>query len=351
MPPTYQRPELDTPPAPDLPGFRWLAALVVFIAALMLWMLLYPFNFQSERITGFLAERQFNQVHKINLLLNFLFFVPFGLVAGWTWKVMLWRRTWLIVLLVAADAAIISGLAELLQMWLPEPVRSVIDPADHTMRPITAAAKGRTSSLFDFLANTTGGTLGGALGLVLAPRLSHHWSRFGAWLSSHPRGRRALVVLAIVLLARTAPFDATIETSFLRAKLTYQTVPTGMPFSATKRWLLTGEWTHSALAATRREAIAELVRAGVNFILFAFLAAALTRAFQEARALRGKRASGARRALMLTLAIVIATELLQLPIRSRLMDATDPAAGAVGATLGVTLALMKRRVRPAASGR
>jgi hypothetical protein len=154
------------------------------------------------------------------------------------------------------------------------------------------------------------------------------------------------VVLVIVLLARVAPFDPTVELSYLRTKFVYQTKPASAPFAATKRWLVTGEWTASALATTKKAAHAELARAGLNFILFAGLSGALTRGFQEARALRGRRPSGARRALAVTLVLVVVTELMQLPLRSRLMDATDPAAGAVGAALGATLALMRRRPRP-----
>ena len=307
--------------AAALPGKFWLFALCLFVAVMTLWLLLYPFDFQARRISSFLTERRFEQIHRINLVLNLVLFVPLGIITGWIWKLLLPRRSLLLVILVAADGAVLSAAGEYLQMWLPE----------------------RTSSLIDLIANIAGSLAGGIIGVWSANRLTAAWCALARWLTAHPRGRRAFVVLVVVLLARAAPFDASLETYYLRTKFMYETRPAGLPFSATKQWLLPAGSSRANAMKDRDLAMKELTRTGLNFALFLLLAFTMARAMQEHRALGGLRGSTAE-ALALCLLIVVATEALQLPVRSRLMDATDPVAGAVGVLFGLVLALMRPRL-------
>jgi glycopeptide antibiotics resistance protein len=312
---------------------------------MILWLLLYPFDFQPRPFSSFLAERKVSEIHKINLVLNVLLFMPLGLFAGWAWKVMFPRRWALLVLLVASDAAVLSLIGEYLQMWLPERSGALFES--------TAAASpmlGRTSSLIDLIANITGGTIAGFLGIAFTAQLTGLWHRLGDWLAQHPCGRRAFAVLVIVLLARAAPFDASLETYYLRTKFNYETVPAGGPFSKTRQWL-TGDGPRQAPASAREAAFIELRRAAINLALFLALAIALTQAMREKRTMDHRTGTGAGMALALTLLLVLATEALQLPIRSRMMDATDPVAGAIGGAAGVIIGLMMGPVATAARRR
>lgn len=319
----------EAPAGPSFRGLGWLALLTLFIAGLTMCLLLSPFDFQARKISTFLGENRFSQIHKINLALNLILFLPLGIVSAWTWKILLPSRSLLIVLLVAADAAILSLIGEYLQMWLPE----------------------RTSSLLDLAANILGSGAGGIIGLALFEPFFRLWHALAHWLATHQRGRRAFIICIIVLLARTAPFDASLETYYLRTKYLYETKPAGPPFSATKRWLL-GDISASRAATIRRtDALNELTRAGLNFALFMVLAFAVTRAVHEHRAKGGRYASVAL-AFFFCLLLVAATEALQLPVRSRLMDMTDPVAGAIGVLLGALAAQMRptlqaENIRPA----
>ena len=318
----YQSPQPDLRgEEPGLPSFRglgWLALLVLFIAGLTMCLLLSPFDFQAKKVTSFLEENSFSQIHKINLALNLILFLPLGVVSAWAWKVLLPKRSAMIVLLVAFDAAVLSLIGEYLQMWLPE----------------------RTSSLLDLAANIFGSGVGGIIGLAVFDHFTQRWHALAQWLSTHQRGRRAFIVCVVVLLARTAPFDASLETYYLRTKYLYETKPAGPPFSATKRWLL-GDISAGRAATIRRDdALKELTRAGINLALFTVLAFAVTRALHEHRAKGGRHAS-AILAIVFCLLLGAATEALQLPIRSRLMDMTDPVAGGVGVLLGALAAQLR----------
>lgn len=298
-----------------LPGAGWFALLILAVAAMTMWMLLFPFDFVADKQTTWLAERE---IHKLNTLSNVVLFVPLGLISAWLLKLWWPRLGMIVVVLVAIDGTFFSLLGETVQMWLPK----------------------RQSSLVDLLANAAGSGIGAMIGLTLAPRLTDAWQRAAAWLSIRSRGKRALMVLLVLLVARTAPFDASPETFYLKESLFHQTKEAGMPFAKTRAWLAGDQGTGRAGAtdSRRAEAVTELRRGGLNLFLFAIAAATLLRAAWENRMLTGKDGSGIVGVFCLCVALVLITEVMQWPIRSRLMDSTDPIAGVAGVVVGVMIA-------------
>ncbi len=298
-----------------LPGQGWQALLLLGVACMTAWLLLYPFDFVAQKQTEWLAERQ---IHKLNTLSNIMLFVPCGMMGAWVLKRWWPRMGFGIIVMVGIDSGLFSLAGETVQMWLP----------------------GRQSSLIDLSANTAGGVVGAMIGLTLAPRLTSNWRRTAAWLSVRVRARRALFVLLILLAARTAPFDASPETFYLKESLFYQTKQAGTPFAKTRAWLAgdSGRTETAGLVDRRAEAITELKRAGLNLLLFTLAAAALLRAARENRMLTGRDGRGVGGVLVLCIGLVIATELAQWPIRSRLMDMTDPVAGIAGVIVGLLIA-------------
>lgn len=301
-----------------LPGMGWLLLLIFAVAGMTAWMLLFPFDFVATKQTAWLSERQ---IHKLNTLSNVILFMPMGMLSAWLLKLWWPRLGLIIVLMVAADAALFSLLGETVQMWLPK----------------------RQSSLVDLIANATGGGIGAILGLSLASGLTYRWCKAAYWLANHSAARRALGVLLILLVVRTAPFDASPETFYLKESLTYQTKQAGGPFSKT----IDGLKRDGVAGVTgNAEAMAEVRRAGLNFAVFLIAAFALLRAVWQDRVIRGVRGSGLMFAGAIAMGLVIATEIMQWPIRSRLMDATDPVAGAAGVCIGLMFALMFGQPRP-----
>jgi len=58
----------------------------------------------------------------------------------------------------------------------------------------------------------------------------------------------------------------------------------------------------------------------------------------ENRKLQRRPGSGAAGVFLLVIILVVGTEIMQWPIRSRLMDATDPVAGIAGVIIGLIIA-------------
>lgn len=321
-PPHLNQPAIEIQTAEErelsLPGMGWLFILIVAVAIMTAWMLLFPFDFVATRQTAWLGERQ---IHKLNTLSNVILFMPMGMLSAWLLKLWWPRLGLVIVLMVAADAALFSVLGETVQMWLPE----------------------RQSSLVDLIANAIGGGIGAVLGLSLASWLTYRWCKVAYWLANRSAARKALGVLLILLVVRTAPFDASPETFYLKESLASQTKQAGGPFSKT----IDGLKRDGVAGVTgNAEAMAEVRRAGLNFAMFLVAAFALLRAVWQDRVIRGIRGSGLMVAGAIAIGLVLATEVMQWPIRSRLMDATDPVAGAAGVCIGLVFAFIFGQSRP-----
>jgi len=294
-------------------GLLWFGALVGFLT---LWILVYPFNFQGHGVYAWLSGNRFA---KLNTLCNVLLFMPYGMVVAWIGAGVLkgWRgRT--IVLLVVLDAALLSLLGETAQVWLPE----------------------RESSLVDIGANALGGLIGAMAGWHWAGELTARWRVVADWLAKRPVARRAVLVVVCVMVARTAPFDISPETRYLRLSL-YETRAAGGPMSAVMAWHrdTTGDPVRRAMAR------GEMVRVIVNFVLFGAMVIAVGLAVQESAARFSDRSYPFVSIVLGGVLLVLATELLQWPIRSRLMDASDAAAGLVGVCGGAVVGGMIHWIR------
>ena len=313
-------------------GQGWLTLLTLFTAAMTMWLLLYPFDFQSHRTTGWLAERRLSQLHRINFASNLVLFMPLGLLLGWR-LLMSGRRSRLgVVMLVTIIAGALSLVGETLQQWLPAETM-----AYNNVRP------GRTSSLLDLLANTVGAGLAAIIATAVSRRFTQYWTLIGAWLARRPRSRKALAVFIIVMLARLAPFDVSPETYYLSTSLRRDWERSGMPLSATRRWMAMNSTTPfgPAYEDAKGAAMAELRGAGICFGLFLVLAITLRRAQRENRWLRGPESpSRSWVVVLISVAAVLGTELMHWPIRSRALDATEPAAGRIAAAIGLVIGSM-----------
>ncbi|MEX0774944.1 MAG: VanZ family protein [Phycisphaeraceae bacterium] len=322
-----------------------LRRLVIALALLTLWLLMYPLNFVSLPRTAWLAE---TDLHKLDVLSNLLLFVPLAALAGWYG----WarrasseeRRTrnqergtgdaqdampaspsflvprssffipWSVVLTTLAGV-IMSLAGETAQRWLPD----------------------RQSSVVDLLVNTLGAAVAASAGYALAPRLHPRLVFFLAWLRQSPQARRLLWLVAAVLILRLAPFDISAQTREL--KMQFQvSADTGAPFSATVHALKEGTFSH--------EVLGELARAAGSFLLFAVLAWGVGRAWREHLERHGDRSLPGLAIVVVTGGAALATEWLQWPIQSRVMDATDLVGALAGVLLGAMIDAGIGRVEP-----
>lgn len=287
----------------------------ILMGLLTLWGLTYPFNFQH--LPGAVWLRP-EKLGKINTLVNLGLFIPFGLLAGWGARLRGacgWLRG---IVMIGLAGLVISLLGETLQYWLPL----------------------RDSSLMDLMANGFGAAVGGMVGWWLAPNLTEHLAALRRWMDRLPEARWAAAALLVVLVARAAPFDISPETFYLRTAL-HETRAAGLPFAQTRDAMSHG-WADPALRAA---AVRELSRAAMSFVLFMAATLALGRAVAAVvRELGGRRAS-LHYILVAGCGLVFLTELLQGPIRSRLMDATDLCGGLAGVLIACGLSPLMNRHR------
>lgn len=318
-------------------GDGWLILLVLGVGLLTFWQLVFPFDFQSPKSSAFLEERTLGELHKINFVANIVLFVPYSALGAW--MLFRWwpRAANAVFLLVVLDVAIMSIVGEVLQQWLPK----------------------RTSSALDLTANVFGGSIGAAAGIRKAAWLNDRWSRLGRWLGERKWGRRAVIAVLLLLVARWAPFDVSPETYHIRSRLKFHSLEAGWPFSATRElWRAqrqgrapTRLQVSDAMgfhrvridpAYARQLARQEQQRAGISLGLFAVVTFVLARAVREGRRRRG-RGGGYLLAMVLALALIGTTEAGQLFVRSRLMDSTDPIGAVAGVLIGLAAAWVFRR--------
>lgn len=308
----------DDPSSPTWP----LVVLVVLAAVGAMWLLLYPLNFDPLKVTDFLSERR---IPRINTLSNVLLFTPLGVMLGW----LAWRKHMWLAGVVAAVvlASLLSLLGEWLQMWLPD----------------------RQSSLTDVLANVAGAAIGAAMLRVVVRLLDSRYSAVVAWLAPRPAMCWTALTLLLILAAKAAPFDVSVETFYIRQTL-YQTRDAGLPFNKVWHWLNAGAarpplWSD---AAARHE----LFAAGANAILMGVATLVFALAIRESLLRGHDRTNPAPYALILGCIFAIVAEASQGLVRSRVMDATDMAAGlngvivaAVGVGCVMALTTWRRRHR------
>ncbi len=303
-------------------GATWVLVVSgLIVAGLTLWVLVYPFNFQGRAVNAWLGD---THVGKLNTMANVALFVPYGLVWAWLGVLFFPGRRWLVIGLVMADGLLFSLFVETIQVWLPQ----------------------RFSSVVDIAANGSGALIGACLGWRYAAVLGRRLDGLLNWLALRPAAKRALLILGLVVIARAAPFDLSPETLYLRLSL-YDSHNSGWPLSAVGAW-----WADTTGHATiRNAAIAEAGRATTNLLLFMAATIALARAVQESGRRYGQRRVPLESIAFVGVALVLGTELLQWPIRSRVMDTTDAAAGLAGVVLGVLLEALAYGVSRLGSGR
>jgi hypothetical protein len=186
--------------------------------------------------------------------------------------------------------------------------------------------------LVDIGANALGGLIGAMAGWHWAGELTARWRAVADWLAKRPMARRAVLVVVCVIVARTAPFDISPETRYLRLSL-YETRAAGGPMSAVMAWNrdTTGDPVRWAVAQ------GEIARVVVNLVLFGAMVIAVGLGVQESAARFGDRSYPFVSIVLGGILLVLVTEFLQWPIRSRLMDASDAAAGVVGVCGGAVV--------------
>ena len=308
------------------PGVGWLSAGVVLVALMTLWLLTYPFQFQDRAVTPFLGEWGLANIHKINLASNLVLFAPLG--CAWVW----WRR-------LARGGA---GVGAVVAAALVCGVLSLIGEALQTRLP------GRTSSAIDLVANILGGGGGAIVGYLSADLFSRRWRAAAAWLAPRAATQRGLVALTILLAVRTAPFDVSLETYYLRQKWEQETKLSVPPFAATRQWIADDKSQGATAAQTRQRALYELGGAAGAAVLFFALAWCAGRAGGDI----GK--AGCAYSVMtlgVCMAILLATEVAQFFVRSRLMDCTDLFAGGASVLAAVALESVTRRRNATAQNR
>ncbi len=291
-----QQPVVDTSHA-QLRGLGFAALAVV---VLTYWMLVYPFDFQAHAVNQWLGN---NRIGKLNTLANIALFVPYGVVTAWWWVKRQRCGCRVVVTGVFLGAIVLSLLAETSQVWLPV----------------------RASSIVDIVANALGGLLGAFVGCHWAPALTTIGQRLWSWQTDRPALRRSWVLLALAVAVRVAPFDVSPETLYLRLSL-QDSWRAGWPMSAVIAWHRDTTGNSQLWEAAR----VELLRMGANFGLFMVMTAAVSSAVQEQVRRVGDRYHPTGSIIVLAAVVVVITELLQWPVRSRLMDASDAAAGMAG---------------------
>jgi glycopeptide antibiotics resistance protein len=297
---------------PALVGRRWLGVAALAYAALILWMLLYPFDFQAKAHSGWLADMRMS---KLDGLGNVLLFVPWGLLAAW-WTRSRWGGgEWGILGAIVGGIAL-ATLGDTAQMWLP----------------------GRHSSFVDVAFNGLGSALGALVGYRFYAGLTVRWNHVAVKLETRPRGRACLAICILVLLARTYPFDVTTATWDLKSNL--RRTASQCLSSPVLHWLR-----DSATGPLPRAAWEELGWASLSLLLFACVAVSMGQAIREHFDRRGDRTSPALFVLFLGGMGVVATELMQWPLLSRSMDVSELAGGLAGVALGVLVEIVVRAVR------
>lgn len=250
----------------------------MLFGALALWLLTYPFDFQSAPVGGWLADPW---VGKLNTLSNVIMFFPFGLLVGWAaWT----RGGGRIGCAIAAGifAFGISLIGETLQVWLPD----------------------RHSAVIDLAANTFGAALGAIAVEQVGPMMSRWWQSAAAFLSDRPAARGAVWLLALWGAVRTWPFNFAVETYYLRLNLE-ATREAGMPFTSMK----------------------EIACGAATFAVTLIVMTAVCRALRETFERRGDRGSAAILMVAAGAIVMLVTELLHWPIRGRVMDLSELLAG------------------------
>lgn len=253
----------------------WPAGL---LAAVALWLLTYPFNFAPEGINPWLGDPW---VGKLNTLSNVIMFFPFGLLAGWAMRT---RGIGTVAGVVGVTFAALSTsvVGETLQVWLPD----------------------RHSAVIDLIANSVGAALGAGAIPFAEPLMSNGWSRIARWLSDSPAAKRAVWAIALWGAVRMWPFNFAVETYYLRQNL-QASADAGWPFTS----------------------IVELVCGAAAFVVTAMMLVVVCRAMRETFERRGDFGSPAMIAGGFGFVAVAATEMLNLPIRGRVMDLSELFAG------------------------
>ena len=281
----------------------WLVWLTVVAGLFILWVLIYPFNFQGFSDGAWLGN---NRIGKLNCLANVILFLPYGVLAAWLGAVVFPKQPIWVILCIVADGFVLSLIAETAQLWLPQ----------------------RESAVIDLATNTLGVWLGACFGWWGAQWLTNRWNSLRQWFSSRPVARRAFVVFVLMVVIKLAPFDLSPETFYLRMSL-YETSDAGWPMSAIVTWY--GNPDNDTLF---HAAVEELVRVTVSCVLFFVVGVGLTLAVTESTRRHGGRTNPIESILFLGVVLVLVMEFLQWPIRSRRMDASDVVAGLAGVWLG-----------------
>jgi len=278
----------------------------VVVAVGILWLLTYPFDFGTAVITPWLAE---NQAHTLNGMANVILFTPLGAAIAFA----NWRRqrsrTAAVVIAVVVGVAV-SFVGETLQVFLP----------------------GRISSWLDLGNNSAGALVGAIGGWRSAPTVADRLDRFTHWVRGRPLARRALVVAALLLLARTAPFDLSPETREL-----------GEGWARSKAAVASQGQALEALAHGRLAELPWWVLADVA--IFAIAATMLGRAFRESLERTGDRTNPALFVVIIGVLAATMTEAMQWPIRSRVMDPADWLGCVAGVVVGVVIDQAMGRLR------
>ena len=285
-----------------MPG---LSTAVLMVAGVTCWMLTYPFDFNSQIIDN--PWLMNNRIGKLNTVANILLFMPYGILGTWLGATLAPKRCVLVIVAVVLGGALLSLTAETMQVWLPD----------------------RASALVDVVTNTLGACIGAVVGWRWAARATKRWRRLGRWLGQSRSTRFAVMAFVVVLIARTAPFDISPETFYLRFSL-QDTSRAGLPMSAMLAW-------YQHPASDRMLSIAarnELLRVTVDFALFAGLVVAVGIAIITTDERWRDRTFPVESVILFGVGLVLATEFLQWPIRSRMMDASDALAGVIGVILG-----------------
>jgi hypothetical protein len=296
-------------------GLGWLLTLSLFFGAVAFWRLIYPFDWIDEPAHAWL---QSPRVGKLNTFSNLVIFVPFAFTAAWWARSRGWGAI-AAVTTVTAMVAVLALIGETVQLWQAE----------------------RGSSLFDLITNTLGALAGAAVGFGWAGWLQRGWDRAAALLQVRPMGRRALMLIVLVLLVRTAPFDFTLETQRLRLGA-QATLRAGQPFAKTQALRQAHNPSPQVIAAARREQW----RAAAAALLFGITAFGLSRAMREHFALAGDFRSPALSVLVSVSLLIVLTEGAQGFIESRVMDTTEPVAAAGGMLVGQLLDAFRGRRSP-----
>ena len=286
----------------SVPG---LSTAVMLTAGLTCWMLTYPFDFKSQIVDN--PWLMNNRIGKLNTVSNILLFMPYGVLATWLGATLAPKRRGFVILMVVLGGALLSLIAETMQVWLPE----------------------RASALVDVITNTTGACIGAVIGWLWAARSTKRWRRMARWLGQNRTTRLAVMAFTTVVIARLAPFDISPETFYLRFSL-QDTSRAGLPMSAMLAWARHPEPSRMLSIAARNE----FLRVSVDFALFAGLVVVIGIAIISTGQRWRDRTFPIESIILFGVGLVLATEFLQWPIRSRMMDASDALAGIMGVVLG-----------------